>query len=510
MPGKQNRIRLPVISLLFISLLPATLFAAVIQQPALAQGAEKLAVSIAAEEPPYVNVLLDMAPVRFPTKPYIEAETTMVPLRALGEAVGAEIGWDDTQMAATCSKNGLTLVIRIGEATISTAGGQLVSLPQPAALAGGNTIVPLDLFTEILGYDASWDEATRTIYLSSPEKSTCPSLWGFYALGSVTYSSWSDVFGARYPFCQDDSAANKMEGLFLGWFAVDDSGKITSEHNTAGFQKPDGWPSVILRARLHGMKLYSMYFADSGSQITSLLDDPGARLRLALDIAGTSAEYDGILIDFEGLGLDENTAERDKANFNEFLTLLRDFLDNKSLAVALPPVSSPFRGYDHRYIGDLADLVVLMAYNFQDPDTPSPVAPFDQVDNAIRQESELVSPDKIILGVPAYGVIYGVSEEGQASVLALPPSKDGIAGFPEYPGVSTLDAGREGENVSPAFVPEFLCNYVEWEGMDRSYKAYFEDARSLEARVLMAHGYGLRGVAVWRLGLLPENWWGRF
>jgi spore germination protein YaaH len=173
-------------------------------------------------------------------------------------------------------------------------------------------------------------------------------------------------------------------------------------------------------------------------------------------------------------------------------------------------VSSPFRGYDHRYIGDLADLVVLMAYNFQDPDTPSPVAPFDQVDNAIRQESELVSPDKIILGVPAYGVIYGVSEEGQASVLALPPSKDGIAGFPEYPGVSTLDAGREGENVSPAFVPEFLCNYVEWEGMDRSYKAYFEDARSLEARVLMAHGYGLRGVAVWRLGLLPENWWGRF
>ena len=503
----QNCVRLPLTLLLLICFLTAAPYPCTSWRPALAQPAVGVPVRIAVAEPPYVNVLLDITPVSFTVRPYIEDGTTMVPLRALGEAVGAEIGWDDTQKAATYSKSGLTLLIRVGETTVSTTDGQLIPMPKPAVLLDGNTMVPLRLFTEILGYSVSWDESTRTVYISSPKERTSPGMWGFYALGSLTYSSWSDVFGARYPYSDDDCAANKMEGLFLGWFAVDKQGNITSKYNPTGFQKPDGWPSVILRARLHGMKLFCMYFADHESDIGSLLDDPVTRRKLAFDIAGMSAEYDGVLIDFEGLGLDEALAERDKANFNEFLELLRDHLKDKPLAVALPPLSSPYKGYDHGDIGHVADLVVLMAYNFQDPKSPSPVASLEQVDNAIRQECELVSPDKIILGIPAYGALYRVSEDGQASIIALPPSKDGIAGFPEYPGVSAFNTGRHADNATLAFIPEYLCNYIEWEGIEGSYKAYLEDTRSLQVRVMMAQRYGLRGVAVWRLGFLPENWW---
>jgi hypothetical protein len=474
----------------------------------MAQAVSEIPVSVVPEQPPYANVLLDLAPVEFPVKPYVENGVTMVPLRALGEAVGAQIGWDESLNAATYSKDGLALIIKIGKSTVSTSDGQVIPMPQPTVLAGGHTMVPLRLFTEILGYAVRWDEATCTVYISSPETRTLSGLWGFYALGSVTYSSWSDVFGAKYPYCNNDCAADKMEGLFLGWFAVDEGGKLTSGPNPTGFQKPDGWPLVILQARLHGMKLFSMYFADRGSQLASLLDDEAARLRLALDIAATAAtEYDGVLIDFEGLGLDQATAELDRANFNDFLTKLKSYLDNKSLAVAVPPPTGPFKGYDHGYIGEIADLVVLMAYNFQDPNWPSPVAPFKQVDNAIRQECQLVNPDKIILGIPAYGVLYRVSDEGRASMVALPPSKDGAAGFPDYPDVSATDTAFHEGDICPVFVPEYLCNYVEWIGGGHSYTAYFEDTLSLEVRAMMAQRYGLRGVAIWRLGLLPDNWW---
>ncbi len=504
-----NRVPLPKIVLLISCFVTACFAGPAL--PVQAQRASETLVRIAAAEPPYVNVLLDLAPVRFPVTPYVEDGTTMVPLRALGEAVGAKIGWDGTRQAATYSKDGITLVIQIGQTTISTSDGQPVPMPKPAVLLDGHTMVPLRLFIEILGYHVRWDEATRTVYISSPEGSTStgtlPGLWGFYALGSVTYSSWVDVFGARYPYSEKDCAATKMEGLFLGWYAVDKHGKVTSGYNPTGFHKPDGWPSVILEARLHGLKLMSMYFADSTSDIGSILDDPVLRRRLALDIASSSADYDGVLIDFEGLGLDEVTAERDKTNFNEFLALLRDFLGKKTLAVALPPLSSPYKGYDHAYIGDIADFIVLMAYNFQDPGSPSPVAPFSRVDDAIRQECELVSPDKIILGIPAYGVLYKIPYEGEASAIALPPARDKLATFPEYPGISTLSAGRLGDGPVPVFVPQFLCNYAEWEGIDGSYKAYLEDSLSLKVRIRMAQRYGISGVAIWRLGLLPENWW---
>ena len=97
-------------------------------------------------------------------------------------------------------------------------------------------------------------------------------------------------------------------------------------------------------------------------------------------------------------------------------------------------------------------MVVLMAYNFQDPNWPSPVAPFKQVDNAIRQECQLVNPDKIILGIPAYGVLYRVSDEGRASMVALPPPKTALR-FPDYPDVSATDTAFHEGDICPVFVP---------------------------------------------------------
>ena len=366
-------------------------------------------------------------------------------------------------------------------------------------------MVPLRLFTEILGYAVRWDEATCTVYISSPETRTLSGLWGFYALGSVTYSAGQTCLGPS-------TLTATMIARLTRWKACSWDGlRWTKAELTSGpnprIPKPDGWPLVILQARLHGIAVLHV-LCGSGSQLASLLDDEAARLRLALDIAATAAtEYDGVLIDFEGLGLDQATAELDRANFNDFLTKLKSYLDNKSLAVAVPPPTGPFKGYDHGYIGEIADLVVLMAYNFQDPNWPSPVAPFKQVDNAIRQECQLVNPDKIILGIPAYGVLYRVSDEGRASMVALPPSKDGAAGFPDYPDVSATDTAFHEGDICPVFVPEYLCNYVEWIGGGHSYTAYFEDTLSLEVRAMMAQRYGLRGVAIWRLGLLPDNWW---
>ena len=420
----------------------------------------------------------------------------MVPLRALGEALGAEIGWDDNAKAATYSKDGLTLIVTIGETSILTSEGQSVLMPRPATLLDGNTMVPIRLFSEILGYEVFWEQTSHTVQIVSPVEPL--GLWGFYALGSSNYSSWEDVFAGKYPFTADDSPAQQMNGVFLGWFAVDKDGSVTSGPNTTGFRKPDGWPAVILRARLKGLKVFSMYFADEqSSNISKILKDPVARNTLAQEIASTSMEYDGVLIDFEGLGLDAKNIDKDKQNFNLFLGILKDCLGDRPLYVALPPLNSSFSGYDHEYIAGLADSIVLMAYHYHDPNNPSAAAPFDQVDQAIRQEIEIVDPAKIILGIPAYGTVYQIAGS-KASIYSLPAAKDGVTGLPEYDSLA---------NKAPVFNPDCLCNCVSWQGEEASYKAYLEDAQSLKARLLMAKRYDIRQTAIWRLGLLPEGWW---
>lgn len=480
---------------LLASLMLAIPFAGIASTQALAQSLI----------PPHANVLLDMSPVKFPVEPYIETGTTMVPLRALGEALGAEIGWDDNARAATYSKDGLTLVVTIGETSILTSEGQTVLMPKPATLLNGHTMVPVRLFSEILGYQVFWEQATHTVKIVSSVEPI--GLWGFYALGSSEYSSWQDVFGSKYPFTADDFPAQKMNGIFLGWFAIDEDGSVTSKPNQTGFQKPDGWPAVIYKARLDGLEVFSMYFADEqSSNISKLLDDSVTRNTLAKNIASTSIEDNGVLIDFEGLGLDTAKIDTDKQNFNLFLDVLRDYLGDKPLYVALPPLNSSFQGYDHKYIATVADSIVLMAYHYHDPNTPSAAAPFEKVDEAIRQEVEIIDPGNIILGIPAYGTAYKITGD-TASVHSLPASKDGLTSLPGYDSLASKEMDTGTTYAKPVFNPEYLCNYVTWKGKDTSYKAYLEDTQSLKARLLMAKRYGIRQAAIWRLGLLTDDWW---
>jgi len=453
-----------------------------------------ISLKIAPAEAPYANVFLDMAPINSPVRPYVENGCTMVPIRALGESLGAQIGWDSVSKAATYSKSEVSLIVTIGTPTIETAGGRTIAMPQPAALVNGTTMVPLRLFSEILGYKVLWDASSRSVYITSTPGPL--ELWGFYALGSSTYSSWEDLFGAEYPYTNSSGLVKNTQGIFAGWFFVNQDGTITSDENPTGFQKPDGWPSVILESKRQGVKLFSMYFADQEhSSICTLLEDPVLRSKLAKEISAASFEYDGVLIDFEEIGFGRSAADSDMRNFNAFLDELHAFLEGKSLAVSVPPLNGSFKGYDHAHIGEIADSIVLMAYGYEDRSIPTSTAPFDKVDEAIRLEMEVVDPGKIILGVPAYGTLYA-TDSGKTYLFSKPPAKDLGTKLPEY---------SEDEATERSFAPEYLCNHIKWQGPQLEYEVFLEDAASFNVRINMAKRYGIKGVAVWRLGFLTKT-----
>lgn len=468
-----------------------------------------------------VTVLLDRLPIRFPTEPYLDDGVTMVPLRALAESLGVTVQWDATTSEAICSRDGVSIRLKIGE-NVARYNDTEYPLPRPVALVSGNTVVPLRFFSEIMGYTVSWEEDTRTVLVSSPKRPS--EIWGFYALGSLTYSSWQDLFGDKYPYVSEKPPASEMAGIFLGWFAVNRDGTVVSSGHPSGFSKPDGWPAVLLQSRLRGLECFAMVFAENeNGSLSSLIRDPVARQNLAYSVAAATWEYDGVLIDFEGLGRDETSRDSEKEGMNAFIDSLKGFISEKPLAVALPPLNGSFKGYDHKHIGEKADFIVLMAYAYEDPKSPSPTAPWDKVDEAIRMEKEVVPGNKILLGIPAYGTLYKVSSDG-STLQSRPAAKDNLGrsvpasgeptttsgpstGDPSGKSPSGVPAGESPEATEPIFKPEYSCEYLEWKEGEVTYRAFVETRASLEARLLLASRYGLRGTAVWRLGILPEGWW---
>lgn len=92
--------------------------------------------------------------------------STMVPLRAIFEKLGAKISWAEKTRTVTATK-GDTIIILTLDNDIAYINGNPVKLTAKAQSINGNTMVPLRFVSEALGAAVKWDGATRTAYIDS-------------------------------------------------------------------------------------------------------------------------------------------------------------------------------------------------------------------------------------------------------------------------------------------------------------------------------------------------------
>ena len=101
--------------------------------------------------------------------PVIVGNSTLVPIRGVFEALGFEVEWlslgDTAQI--TLSREGTTLILITGQQSF-TANGVSRPLDEPAQLINGRTMLPIRAVVEAAGYDVGWDGATRSITISIP------------------------------------------------------------------------------------------------------------------------------------------------------------------------------------------------------------------------------------------------------------------------------------------------------------------------------------------------------
>lgn len=111
------------------------------------------------------TVLVNSTPVTFTDcSPAIVDERVFLPLRAVFEALGAVVSWDDATQTVTAVRGDVTVSLTIGTNVLYRGFGA-IPLAASAQLIGDRTMVPVHAVSEAFGCKVDWDDAAQTIVI---------------------------------------------------------------------------------------------------------------------------------------------------------------------------------------------------------------------------------------------------------------------------------------------------------------------------------------------------------
>jgi len=91
-------------------------------------------------------------------RPVMENNRTLVPIRAISEALGADVDWNnDTREVTLVADESLTFAI----------GELAVGMDVPAQIVNDRTFVPLRFISEFFGANVDWNEETQTVIITT-------------------------------------------------------------------------------------------------------------------------------------------------------------------------------------------------------------------------------------------------------------------------------------------------------------------------------------------------------
>ena len=117
-----------------------------------------------------IKVIVDSKPVTFDQPPIIQEGRTLVPMRAIFEAMGCTVDWEAAAQKVTASNSAKTITMIINNTDMRVTevkGTNTVKLDVPPQIVGGRTLVPVRAISEALGAAVAWDDNSRTVTVSS-------------------------------------------------------------------------------------------------------------------------------------------------------------------------------------------------------------------------------------------------------------------------------------------------------------------------------------------------------
>lgn len=101
------------------------------------------------------------------TSPVIMNDRTLVPVRAIIEAAGGSVSWDETAREASLSYNGNTVRLVI-DSTTAYFNDTVRTLDVAPVILNDRTMLPIRFISESFGFTVGWEQSTQTITITVP------------------------------------------------------------------------------------------------------------------------------------------------------------------------------------------------------------------------------------------------------------------------------------------------------------------------------------------------------
>jgi len=308
-------------------------------------------------------------------------------------------------------------------------------------------------------------------------------------LNSIPLGNLSiEVNGYAYPFISPFVLEGTLGNLnLLSSFSYG----FTTAGELIGPEVPDQW--MLNRAADRGVRTamvltpMDMEGRFSNVLVNNLLADRATQVRLLENVERAIAEkgFGELNIDFEYI------LASDRQPFVDFVALAAETLP-VPVSVCLAPKTSRnqrgllYEGKDYRAIGQAADRVLLMTYEWgYKYGPPLAVAPIYAVRRVVEYALTEIPREKISLGLPNYGYDWPLPWERGRTVARTIGSIEAVDIARRYRTNIIFD--------NPSQSPWF--QYTD-EGGTR-HVVWFEDVRSWQAKFDLIKEYGLTGLGIW-------------
>lgn len=230
-------------------------------------------------------------------EPFIQNGRTLVPMRAIFEALEANVSWDDATATATGEKDG-TVVKITRDSDTAYVNGKEYKLDAPAQIKDGRFVVPVRFIAESFGVTVDWDAFSKTVLIQGQgaiqsnvytgefiSKHNIPNALPVYKIeqsgddgaGDTIAFAFDNIMSTNWAVKEDDMG-NPGWGIFdLGSVKTIDS--ISTAYMRGGERK----------------YTFSVYVSEDGVNYTLVKDklqSPGTGLQLdTYDLGGVKGRY---------------------------------------------------------------------------------------------------------------------------------------------------------------------------------------------------------------------------
>ena len=321
------------------------------------------------------------------------------------------------------------------------------------------TYIPLRFLAENLGAVVDWNAQNREVI--------------------INFDSCSEVF-AYYYYSRGTELQDNLHlftDIAFRWFATNAKGELYYEYQ-------DDYDKILQMVRKQGIRTHASVVLMGKEPLHQLLSNQQSRKLLIGNLLDEVKKngYDGVNIDFELMGY------QDASRFTSFLRDLKTSLGpDKTLSVAVFARTGKETWptpYQYKEIGQIADRVVVMAYDYSyTTSQPGPVAPLWWVKEVTDYMVKNIPREKILLGMPTYGYNWSPGNKTvsvTANKLAEIESRYSVKKFFDQ------------SSMSPYYI------YYDENG-DR-HEIWLENQQSLNEKWKVTENNRLAGISFWRIG----------